>query len=65
MPVIFDRYRRNTYILATGVNDICRERTSRWPTSSTTKEIPCRLDVWGDNAGHDWPTWQRMMQTYL
>jgi esterase/lipase superfamily enzyme len=29
-----------------------------------TKEIPCHLDVCGD-AGHDWPTWQRMIQTYL
>jgi len=24
-----------------------------------------RLDVWGDNTGHDWPWWQRMAQVYL
>jgi esterase/lipase superfamily enzyme len=30
-----------------------------------SKQIPCRLDVWGDNTGHDWPWWQRMLQTYV
>jgi esterase/lipase superfamily enzyme len=29
------------------------------------KQIPVRLDVWGDNARHDWPWWQRMMKVYL
>jgi esterase/lipase superfamily enzyme len=29
------------------------------------KGIPVRLDVWGDNARHDWPWWHRMVQVYL
>jgi len=60
----FDLYRRNNYTLATGVHDICREVNQRMAHILHTKEIPCRLDVWGD-AGHDWATWQRMLQTYL
>ena len=41
-----------------------RERTLR-PDPSANKNIPCRLDVWGDNTGHDWPWWQsKCWQTY-
>jgi esterase/lipase superfamily enzyme len=61
----FDCYRRNTCVLATGVNDVCRDMNQQMAHILHTKEIPCRLDVWGDDAGHDWPTWQRMIQTYL
>lgn len=61
----FDLYRRNDYILATGVNDICREVNQRMAHILHVKEIPCRLDVWGGDAGHDWSTWQRMMHAYL
>jgi len=61
----FDIYRRNTCILATAVNDVCREVNQQMAHILHRKEIPCRLDIWGDNAGHDWSTWQRMMQTYL
>lgn len=61
----FELYRRNTCILATGANDICRNVNQQMAHIFHTKEIPCRLDIWGDNAGHDWPTWQRMMQAYL
>jgi len=61
----FDLYRRNRCILATGVNDICRNVNQQMAHILHTKEIPCRLDLWGDNAGHDWSTWQQMMQAYL
>jgi esterase/lipase superfamily enzyme len=29
------------------------------------KHIPCRLDIWGNSSGHDWPCWQKMLQHYL
>jgi esterase/lipase superfamily enzyme len=61
----FNHYRRNTCVLATGVNDVCREMNQQMAHILHTKEIPCQLDVWGDSAGHDWPTWQRMIQAYL
>jgi esterase/lipase superfamily enzyme len=60
-----DRYRHNTYVLATGVHDQCWNDNERMAQIFRDKGIPCRLDVWGDNTGHDWPWWQRMLQTYL
>jgi len=52
--------------LATGVHDQMLElKRNAWPRSSATKNLPCQLDVWGDDTGHDWPWWQRMLQTYL
>jgi esterase/lipase superfamily enzyme len=64
-PWYLHRYRRNTYILATGVYDQCWDANEQMAQIFRDKNIPCRLDVWGDNAGHDWPWWQRMLQTYL
>jgi esterase/lipase superfamily enzyme len=63
-PWYLDRYRRNTYVLATGVHDQCWDANERMAQIFRAKNIPCRLDVWGDNTGHDWPWWQRMLQTY-
>ncbi len=60
-----DRYRRNTYVLATGVHDQCWEENERLGRIFRDKGLPVRLDVWGDNTGHDWPYWQRMLQAYL
>jgi esterase/lipase superfamily enzyme len=64
-PWYLDRYRRNTYVLATGVHDHCWNDNERMAQIFRAKNIPCRLDVWGDDTGHDWPWWQRMLQTYL
>ena len=61
----FRLYRRNSCILATGINDVCRGVNEQMAHILHSREIPCRLDVWGDGAGHDWSTWQRMMQAYL
>ena len=59
------RYRRNMYVLATGHHDQCWNDNERLAEIMRHKEIPVRLDVWGHNTGHDWPWWQRMVQTYL
>ena len=64
-PWYLDRYRHNTYVLATGVHDQCWEQNERMGAIFRSKGIPHRLDVWGDNTGHDWPWWQRMAQVYL
>jgi esterase/lipase superfamily enzyme len=64
-PWFLDRYRRNTYVLATGVHDMCWNDNERMAQALRGQGIPCSLDVWGDNAGHDWPWWQRMLATYL
>lgn len=57
--------RHNTYVLATGVHDQCWNENERMAAVMRAKHISVRLDVWGDNTGHDWPWWQRMAQTYL
>ena len=62
---MLDRMRHNTYVLATGVHDQCWNDNERLAAVMRAKHIPVRLDVWGDNAGHDWPWWQRMAQVYL
>jgi esterase/lipase superfamily enzyme len=62
---ILERMRHNTYVLATGVHDQCWNDNERLAALMRAKGIPVRLDVWGDNARHDWPWWQRMVQVYL
>lgn len=57
--------RRNTYVLATGVHDQCWNDNERLAGALRAKGVPVRLDVWGDNTGHDWPWWKRMAQVYL
>lgn len=29
------------------------------------KNIPCELDIWGQDMKHDWPTWRAMLPHYL
>jgi esterase/lipase superfamily enzyme len=60
-----DLMRRNTYVLATGVHDQCWSDNESLAHVLRDKGVPVRLEVWGDNTGHDWPWWQRMAQTYL
>jgi esterase/lipase superfamily enzyme len=60
-----DRYRRNQYVLATGVHDQCWNANEQLAGIMRAKGIPVRLDVWGDNTGHDWPWWHHMIRTYL
>ncbi|MCU1227087.1 MAG: esterase [Edaphobacter sp.] len=64
-PWYLDHYRRNTYVLAAGVHDMCRNENERMAQILRDKQIPCRLDIWEDDAGHDWSSWQKMIQTYL
>jgi esterase/lipase superfamily enzyme len=60
-----DRYRSNSYVLATGEHDQCWSANEKLASIMRAKGIPVRLDVWADQTGHDWPWWQRMIQNYL
>lgn len=31
----------------------------------TAKGIPHKLDIWGYDVSHDWPTWRAMMEFYI
>jgi esterase/lipase superfamily enzyme len=64
-PWYLDRYRRNTYILATGWDDHCRPQSEYLSRLLHEKGVGHRLEIWDTWNSHDWPTWQRMMQTYL
>ena len=59
-----DRYRNNTFVLATGMYDFCWNSNEQLAGALRAKAVPVRLDVWGD-ADHDWPVWRRMIRTYL
>ena len=61
----FERYRANTYVLATGVHDQCWNDNEVLAGIMREKDIPHQFDVWGNNAGHDWPWWRQMLSTYL
>lgn len=60
-----DHYRRNAYVLSTGVNDICRRDNEEFGRILEAKELPRRLDIWGDGSMHDWPWWRMMLATYI
>lgn len=61
-----DQVRRRFVVLASG--------TGRWEDIGESwavgdalgaKGIPNRVDDWGPNYEHDWPTWWQMLPTYL
>jgi esterase/lipase superfamily enzyme len=64
-PWFLDRYRRNTYILATGWDDHCLAQNQNLDRILSSKEIPHQLYIWDSFNAHDWPTWQRMAQQYI
>ncbi len=60
-----DRYRQNTYVLATGWDDQCLENNRSLAHLLSTKGIPHQLMIWDTWNSHDWPTWQQMASLYL
>jgi esterase/lipase superfamily enzyme len=64
-PWYIERYRRNTLVLATAEYDQCWNDNERLSAILRGKNIPHRMDVWAQPYGHDWPTWNRMVQVYL
>jgi esterase/lipase superfamily enzyme len=64
-PWFLDRYRRNSYVLATGWDDQCLGQNQNLDRILSEKGIPHQLHVWDSKNSHDWPTWQRMVREYL
>jgi esterase/lipase superfamily enzyme len=62
---ILDRYRNNSYVLATGWDDHCLEQNRNLDRILTEKGILHQLYVWDAQNAHDWPTWQWMVREYL
>jgi esterase/lipase superfamily enzyme len=64
-PWFLDRFRRNSYVLATGWDDQCLGQNQNLDRVLSEKGIPHQLHVWDSPNSHDWPTWQRMVREYL
>jgi esterase/lipase superfamily enzyme len=64
-PWFLDRFRENSYVLATGRDDQCLHQNQHLDRIMNEKGIPHQLHVWDAENSHDWPTWQRMIQEYL
>jgi esterase/lipase superfamily enzyme len=62
---ILDRLRHNNFVLATGKDDASWSDNERLGALLRARNIPVRLDGWGDDSPHDWAWWQRMIQVYL
>jgi len=61
-----DYYRdSNRFLMAVGEWDICLSENQRMASIMHSKDIPHRLDIWGEQAVHDWPLWQKMAQAYF
>jgi len=64
-PWYLERFRRNTYVLATGWDDQCLAQNQLLDRLMSEKNIQHQFYVWQAQNSHDWPTWQRMAQLYL
>ena len=64
-PWHFDLFRRNQYVLATGWDDQCLGANQQLAGILASKGIPHQLYIWDSWNSHDWPTWERMLHTYL
>jgi esterase/lipase superfamily enzyme len=64
---MLDLIRRMEIFLVTSDLDIgiCRERTYDMSRVLDERGIQHRLDDWGGNQVHDWPTWRKMIREYL
>ena len=61
-----DRLRQRFAVLASGEGD-WEDVGESWRMAEAlgAKRIPNRVDAWGPQWAHDWPTWHRMLPQYL
>jgi esterase/lipase superfamily enzyme len=61
-----DRLRHRQVLLAAGEGD-WEDIGESWAMAAVlgAKEIPNRVDNWGPQWAHDWPTWRAMLPQYL
>ena len=61
-----DALRKRFVLLATGTGNYEYPQDS-WRLADVlgAKGVPNRVDAWGEQWHHDWPTWRRMLPQYL
>ena len=64
-PWYLERFRRNSYVLATGWDDHCLAQNQLFDQILAVKQIPHQFYVSDAKNSHDWPAWQQMVTMYL
>jgi len=63
---ILEKMRTGKMILATGSgNHEDPAANQRFSDVLNSKSIPHRLEIWGQDIHHDWPTWKKMLPYFL
>lgn len=63
---ILEKIRKGKIIIATGSgNHEAPDANRRFADLLNSKSIPHRLEVWGQDIHHDWPTWRKMLPYFL
>jgi len=67
-PAYLERYRNSQIIVSVGQGaweDPMLVDTRALKTILEHKEIPCWIDIWGQDVDHDWPWWRKKMTYFL
>jgi len=58
---------RERFVLLTHGDGRWEEPAQSWRIAEAlgAREIPNRVDAWGEDYDHDWPTWREMLPKYL
>ena len=57
--------KKHIYILTGSGNYETPEASQAFSRVLNAKGIPHELDIWGNDMGHDWPTWRAMLPHFL
>jgi len=64
-PWFLERFRRSSYVLATGWDDQCFDQDQTVDRILSSLDVPHQFHIWETQNSHDWPTWRRMAREYL
>ena len=58
--------RQTRFVIASGTGRYEAPEESRWMADALkAKGVDARLELWGADAHHDWPTWRTMLPLFL
>ena len=63
---ILSAIRETRITIVTGKGDYeAPEKSEEMANTLTERDVPCELDMWGEDVSHDWPWWKAMLQHYI